>query len=401
MTDKDKDFAALFSEFESREPKKGRVEAKVGDMVHGKVVAIGRETVVVEIAVGRIEGVMDLDQLRDAEGNLTVKEGDTIEARVVDTMGKDGCVVLRRAMVKAKGPEAKAELAQAAQLGLSVEGTVTAVNKGGVDVIVAGVRGFCPISQLDSRHVPDASVFIGKKMQFRVTRYDVDRRGDNLVVSRRALLEEEARGQAEITRTKLSVGAVLTGEVVAIKEFGAFIDLGGIQGMLPASELGFARNARPSELLSVGQRLDVQILRIEKTDDPKRPERISLSLKAMTQDPWDEVPQRFPAGTEVSGTIVKVEAFGAFVSLAPGIEGLLHISELSGGKQARHARELAKVGNTITVTVLALDLERHRISLGLGERSDVVSQEDVDAARSFSGPSRLGTFADLFKGKKP
>lgn len=397
MSDKEKDFASLFAEFESREPKKGRVEAKVGEMVRGKVISIGRETVVVEIAVGRIEGVMDLDQVRDPEGNLTVKEGDTIEARVVDTMGKDGCVVLRRAMAKAKGPEAKAELAQAAALGLAVEGTVTAVNKGGVDVMVAGVRGFCPISQLDSRHVPDASVFMGNKYQFRVTRYDVDRRGDNLVLSRRALLEEEARGQAEITRTKLSVGAILPGVVVAIKDFGAFIDLGGIQGMLPASELGFSRNARPSELLSEGQRLDVQILRIEKTEDPKRPERISLSLKAMEQDPWDEVPQRFPAGTQVVGTIEKVEAFGAFVSLAPGIEGLLHIGELSGGKPARHARELAKVGSTVTVTVLALDRERRRISLGLGERSDVVSQEDAEAARSFSGPSRLGTFADLFK----
>jgi small subunit ribosomal protein S1 len=398
MTDNDQDFASLLAEFERREPPQGRVQAKVGDMVRGKILSIGRETVVVEIAAGRIEGVMDLDQLRDPDGQLTAKEGDPVEARVVETMGKDGCVVLRRTMV-AKGAEAKAELSQAAAMGLAVEGTVTALNKGGVEVMVAGVRGFCPISQLDLRHVADASVFVGNKYSFRVTRYETDRRGENLVVSRRALLEEEARGKAELTRAKLTVGAVLPGVVVALKDFGAFVDLGGMEGMLHVSELGFSRDARPAEVLRIGQKLDVQVLRIEKTDDPKRPERIALSLKSMEKDPWEDVEARFPAGTKAAGTVRKVEQFGAFVELAPGIEGLLHIGELSGGKAARHARELAKVGDTLTVTVLALDRERRRISLGLGERHDVVSQEDVEAARAAAGPSRLGTLGDLFKKK--
>ena len=399
MTDNEQDFASLLAEFDSREPKQGRVQAKVGDMVRGKITSIGRETVVVEIAAGRIEGVMELDQLRDPDGSISAKEGDMVEARVVETMGKDGCVVLRRSMV-AKGAEAKAELSQAAEMGLAVEGTVTTLNKGGVEVMVAGVRGFCPISQLDLRHTPDASVFVGNKYKFRVTRYETDRRGENLVLSRRALLEEEAKGKAEITRAKLTIGAVLPGVVVAIKDFGAFVDLGGMEGMLHVSELGFSRDARPADILAIGQRLDVQILRIEKTDDPKRSERIALSLKSMEKDPWDDIQTRFPAGTKVAGTVRKVEQFGAFIELTPGIEGLLHIGELSDGKQVRHARELAKVGDTLTVTVLALDRERRRISLGIGERHDVVSQEDVDAARAISGPSRLGTFADLFK-KKP
>ncbi len=398
MHEKDQDFASLLAEFEQRNPGGDRLQARVGDTVRGRLTRIGQESAVVEIAGGAGEGMIDLDQLRDEDGNLTVKLGDEIEARVIETMGKKGCVVLRRAM--ARGPEARSELIQAAALGLAVEGTVTAVNKGGVEVTVAGVRGFCPISQLDSRHVEDAAEFVGRKYQFRVTRYDVDRRGANLVVSRRVLLEEEARGRAEKVRSKLVVGAVLPGVVAAIKDFGAFIDLGGIEGMLHVSELGYSRTTSPAEVLAVGQRLDVQVLRIEKTEDPKRPERIALSLKAMARDPWEDVRARLSPGTQVAGKVVRVEQFGAFVELVPGLEGLVHVSELGAGKQVRHAREICKVGDTLTVTVLALDHERRRISLGVGERDDVVSQEDMDRAHAVSGSGRLGTLGDLFRAKK-
>jgi small subunit ribosomal protein S1 len=396
---KKEDFASMLAEYEGRQNREGRPEVRVGDNVRGRVAMIGQESAVVEIDGGAVEGMIDLDQLRDGDGNLCVKPGDEIEARVVETMGKKGCVILRRAM--ARGPEAKAELAQAAQLGLAVEGTVMAVNKGGVEVLVAGVRGFCPISQLETRHVADAAEYVGRKFQFRVTRYDVDRRGANLVVSRRALLEEEARGRAEKVRAKLVVGAVLPGVVASIKEFGAFIDLGGIEGMLHASELGFSRNNRPGEVLAVGQHLDVQVLKIEKTDDSRRPERISLSLKSMERDPWQDVRARFPSGTQLVGKVVRVEPFGAFVELAPGIEGLVHSSELAGGKPIRHAREMCKVGDSMTVTVLALDHERRRISLGAGERGDVVSQEDMAAARAVSGVAHFGTLGDLLRAKKP
>lgn len=396
---KHEDFASMLAEFEGRERRQPRFEARVGDTVRGRVMTIGQESAVVDIGGGAVEGMIELDQLRDGDGNLGVKVGDEIEARVIETMGKRGCVVLRRAM--ARGPEAKAELSQAAQLGLAVEGTVVAVNKGGVEVLVAGVRGFCPISQLEARHVADAAEYVGRKLQFRITRYDVDRRGDNLVLSRRALLEEEARGRAEKVRAKIVPGAVLPGVVVAIKDFGAFVDLGGVEGMLHASELGFSRSARPSEVLSLGQRLDVQILKIEKTSDAKRPERISLSLKSLERDPWQDVQARFPAGTQLTGKVVKVEQFGAFVELAPGVEGLVHTSELAGGKQLRHAREMCKPGDSLVVTVLALDHERRRISLGTGERNDVVSQEDLDAARAAAGPARFGTLGDLLRASSP
>ncbi|HEY5281396.1 MAG TPA: S1 RNA-binding domain-containing protein [Polyangia bacterium] len=398
MSEKDQDFASMLAEFEQKNPSGNRAQAQVGDTVRGRLTSIGQESAVVEIGDGTMEGMIELDQLRDEDGNLTAKIGDAIEARVVETMGSKGCVILRRSV--ARGPEARAELTQAAELGLTVEGTVTAVNKGGVEVTVAGVRGFCPISQLDSRHVPDPAEYVGHKYQFRVTRYDVDRRGANLVVSRRALLEEEARGRAEAVRGKLVVGSVLPGVVSTIKDFGAFVDLGGIEGMLHVSELGYSRTTRPGDVLAVGQRLDVQILRIEKTDDPKRPERISLSLKSMAQDPWDDVATRFPAGTQVAGKVVRVEQFGAFIELAPGLEGLVHTSELATGKQVRHAREACKVGDTLTVTVLALDRERRRISLGVGERGDVVTPEDMDRARAVALPGRFGTLGDLLRAKK-
>jgi len=390
----DQDFASLLAEFEGKDKGAGQRLA-MGDSVRGRVARIGHESAVVEIVGSTAEGMIALEQLRDGDGNLTVKVGDEIEARVAEDMGKAGCVVLRKTM--ARGPEAKAELAQAAQLGLTVEGTVTSVNKGGVDVMVAGVRGFCPISQLEARHVADANEYVGRKLQFRVSRYEVDRRGTNLIVSRRALLEEEARGRAEKTRTKLTVGAILPGVVASIKDFGAFVDLGGIEGMLHVSELGFSRSQRPSEVLSVGQQLEVQVLKIEKTDDPKRPERISLSLKSMQRDPWDDIRDRFPAGTQVTGKVVRVEQFGAFIELSPGVEGLLHASELASGKQVRHAREVCKVGDSLTVTVLELDHERRRLSLGLGERGDVVTQEDRDAARVAGGSGGWGTLGDLLK----
>ena len=208
------------------------------------------------------------------------------------------------------------------------------------------------------------------------------------------------------TRQKLIVGAVLPGTVTAIKDFGAFVDLGGIEGMLPASELGFTRGVRPGEVLTVGQQLEVQVLRIERTDDPRRPERISLSLKSLAQDPWDEVPSRFPAGSKVTGKIVRLEPFGAFVELAPGIEGLLHIGQLAGqqerrrpARHLRHARDAAKVGDTKEMTVLSIDRERRRISLGLGDNVDQIDPEALAAARA-ANPGKLGTLGDLLKNKK-
>ncbi|HVV65637.1 MAG TPA: S1 RNA-binding domain-containing protein, partial [Rhizomicrobium sp.] len=332
---------------------------------------------------------------------LTVTTGATVEARVVRLGDRPGFVYLARSA--GGGAESRGDLATAAQSGLPVEGVVTAVNKGGVEVDLRGVRAFCPISQLELRPVADASVYIGRKLMFRITRYEEDRRGPNVVLSRRALLEEENQARAAETRGKLSVGAVLSGVVVAIKDFGAFVDVGGIEGLLPASEIGFQRGARPSDFLTVGQPVTVQVLKIEKRDDPRRPEQVSFSLKALERDPWLDAAEKLPAGTMVRGTVTRVEPFGAFVEVAPGVEGLLHISELaSGNRQLRHAREAVKPGESIEVAVLAIDSEKRRISLGLAAREAGVDVEGRAAAsRASGGGQGLGTLGDLLKGKLP
>jgi small subunit ribosomal protein S1 len=388
------DFAALMAEFDKKSGGQKPRAAAVGDVVKARVISVGRDAVFLALPDGRTEGMLELEELRDEDGRVTVKVGDEIEARIAEQGDRAEFVLLRR--LAGRGKTAPDELEQAFGLGIPVEGTVAAVNKGGVEVTIAGLRGFCPISQLELRQVEDAGAYVGRKLSFRITKYEADRRGVNLVLSRRVLLEEEARARGVQTRAKLSLGAVLPGEVVAIKDFGAFVDLGGIEGMLPASELGFVRGVRPADVLSVGQQLQVQVLRIEKTDDPRRPERISLSLKSLERDPWDDIAEKFPAGSKVSGKVTRVEPYGAFIELGSGVEGLAHVGELSGGKQVRHARELVKVGDTREVTVLAIDRERRRISLGVGERGDDVDPADIAAARA---PGKLGTLGDLFKKK--
>ncbi len=387
MTKPDEDFADLLKEFDARDGggKKKRRDVEPGDVIRGRIVSIGRESVFISLGAGKSEGSLDLNELRDADGNVTAKVGDEIEARVVEAGGESGAVVLRRSL--RPGAEGKAELSQAHQLRIPVEGTITAVNKGGLDVMVAGVRGFCPVSQLELRHVDDPSSYIGRKLTFLITKYEEDRRGINMVVSRRALLEAEGRDR----RAKLVVGAVLPGVVTTLKEFGAFVDLGGVEGMLHVSEIGYQRDTRPADHLAVGQRLQVQVIKIDN-------ERISLSLKSLERDPWEDVATRFAPGTKVKGKVMRVEAFGAFVELEPGVDGLLHVEELAAGRQTRHARELAKPGDLLEVTVLSVDQERRRISLGVGDRPDAVDPADLQA--HMTGGSKLGTLGDLFRQQK-
>jgi small subunit ribosomal protein S1 len=398
----DEDFAAMFAASEKASGGARRPRLAIGDRVRGNVVSIGHEVTVLELAGGG-EGTLETLELRDDSGQLTAKIGDTLEARVVAMGEKQGFVALRRGA--GQGGGGKANLAEAAATGLPVEGMITGVNKGGLEVDVAGVRAFCPLSQLELRPVADPGAYVGRRLEFRVMRHEEDRRGTNVVLSRRALLEEEARGRAAETRGKVVVGAVLSGVVTALKDFGAFVDVGGIEGLLPASEISFQRGVRPSEVLAVGQPVTVQVMRVEKRDDPRRPEQVSFSLKALERDPWQDAAGQFPAGTIVSGQVMRAEPFGAFVQLVPGVEGLIHISELGAGKPLRHAREAVKPGDTLEVAVLAFEPEQRRISLGLASREARVDDEGRAAAARASGggggKGGMGTLGDLLKGKLP
>jgi small subunit ribosomal protein S1 len=403
------DFAQMLADFEKETgaaPKTAKdkhvrkKDARVGDLVRVRVVSIGHDAAFVDLGA-KAEGMLDLADLRDADGKPKVKVGDEVDAHVVEVNGKAGCPVLRIAgMGMGRGTAKVAELESAAQHGIPVDGTVTGVNKGGVEVLVAGIRAFCPISQLELRHVADASVYIGQKLTFKITKYDTSGRNTDLVLSRRALLEEEQRRKAETTRKQLVEGAVMRGVVTTLKDYGAFVDLGGVEGMIHVSELGFARVGKPADVLTVGQPVEVVVLKITPPEGPRGQERIALSLKALERDPWQDVSDRFPAGRRLPGTVMRLESFGAFLELEPGIEGLLHISELAaGGGHVHHAKDKAKVGQVLEVVVNSVDVERHRISLGLASRVDetTVDAEGAAQAARASGPKTLGTFGDLLK----
>jgi small subunit ribosomal protein S1 len=380
MADNDDDFASMFAASEGGKPKSKR--PRTGDVIKGKVISIGQTSVFVDVG-GKAEGQLDRDQVSDKEGKILVAVGDTVEARVV---GDEGGVLSLRVKLGGRGPDLRAELQQAAELGIPVEGVVTEVVKGGVSVDVSGVRGFCPASQIEGRFVEDLSVYVGQRLSFRVTRYEAR----NLVLSRRALVEEENKKLAVETRKKLEPGVVLRGKVVSFKPFGAFVDIGGIEGMLHISELGHQRVERPEDVLSVGQEIDVAVLKIEPGE---KGERISLSLKALADDPWRDTLGSLVEGTRVKGKITRLQAFGAFVEIAPGVEGLVHISELGANRRINHPKEVVEVGQEIEAVVLQVDHEKHRIGLSMAASKDGTA-EDFAAAKPNS-PQRLGTFGDL------
>ncbi len=385
MADQDDDFASMFAESEKGAPRQKR--PKVGDMVKGKIISLGKDAVFVDVG-GKAEGVLEREQVTDKEGALLVKIGDVVEARVVADAG--GVLQLRTKV--GRGPQASAELQQAYDLGIPVEGTVTEVIKGGVSVDVAGVRGFCPASQIDARFVEDLSGYVGQKLLFRITKYEPR----NLVLSRRALVEEEREKLAAVTRKKLEIGLVVRGKVVGFKPFGAFVDIGGLEGMLHVSELGYSRIEKPEDVLKLGQEVDVAILKIEPGE---KGERISLSLKALANDPWNDATAHLREGQRVKGKVTRLQPFGAFVELAPSVEGLVHISELGAGRRIQHPKEVVSVGQDVEATILAVDHERRRLSLSLAASKDGSPEDIAEVAKvqAQTQSSKLGTFGDLLQ----
>lgn len=365
--DEAKDFGQLLAEHEQKAPK----APSSGQKVKGNIVSIGDEWVFVDLG-GKAEGRIAAAELKDAEGNLTVKEGDSIDATVTGTDPESGALLLqRRAGGKGKGKkpaEVVPEIRQAAENSLPLEGLVTGLNKGGAEVQVYGMRAFCPLSQLDLRYVENPQQFVGQKLMFKVNRLEEGNRGGrgpNIVLSRRQLLEEEQQSRASETREKLQVGAVLHGRVTSLTSYGAFVDLGGIEGMLHVSEIGHTRTTHPQDVFQVGDEVEVQVIKIEKGKDEKRPERISLSRRSLQADPWNEAASRFSEGMEVPGRVMRTETFGAFVELAPGLEGLVHISEMGAGRRLNHSREAVQPGQEVQVRVLGVDTARRRISLSM------------------------------------
>jgi small subunit ribosomal protein S1 len=294
----------------------------------------------------------------------------------------------------AKGVRDRELLQEAARSRIPVEGRVIERNKGGFTVEVAGLRAFCPISQIELRFCDNPDVHLGQRYSFLITKYEMEGRRPDVVVSRKALLQAEADRLAEELRKTLKEGDVVSGTVVNIRDFGAFVDLGGLEGLLPISELSHSRVGKVSDVLSVGEEVHVQVVSFDRAKD-----RISLSLKRLEADPWDEAMRDFPQGTRLMARVVRLQPFGAFVELTPGLDGLIHVSNMNAPERVQHPRDLLKEGQEVQVEVLSVDPEKRRIALARlpaeGEFGDVpvmgaVLEGVVDSHAPFGVFVRLG-----------
>jgi len=377
------DFAALFANQQTGPA------LEVGQAVRGRVIQIAAESVFVDVG-GKGEAWIDRAELTDDDGRLRVAIGDEVEATVVSTRDE-----IRLSYKLQRGAQARQALAAAVDSGIPVEGKVAAVIKGGYEVTVGGLRAFCPFSQMELRRVATPEDYLGKVLEFRVTKFGEN--GRNIVLSRRQILEERAAEAAEATRQKLVPGAVLPGTVDSLAEFGAFVDLGGIHGLVPMSEISHVRVARAGDRLRVGEAVTVKVLRV---DEDKG--RISLSLKALEGDPWEGVSGRLRERQVVRGRLVRATDFGIFVELLPGVDGLLHISEIPRSRQGA-MREAVAAGAEVTVMIVTIDPAKRRIGLALapenaaaGDRVEssvavgAVLTGTVERVESFGAFVRLG-----------
>ncbi len=347
MSEPEDDFAALFAA--SLQVK--RYER--GQTIEGTIVAIGREEAFVNVG-GKGEAIIALDELKNDEGALEAAVGDRIQAVVVSTEG--GLTLSRRL---ARGAATDRQLEDAFHAGLPVEGKVEQAVKGGYEVRLGRQRAFCPISQIDIIRNTEPAQHIGRVYAFRVIEYREG--GRTLVVSRRALLEEEQQARAADVRRSIVPGAVLTGRVTSILEFGAFVDLGaGIQGLLHVSEMGWSRVPDISQIVTPGEEITVKVLRVD--EDTRK---IALGLKQLSADPWSTVHTRYEVGQVRTGRITRLAEFGAFVELEPGVEALAHASTFPPtGHSGGWARSIA-VGTTATVEILSLDSEKKRLGVAI------------------------------------
>ncbi len=353
-------FAALFeAQGPSATPARRRRDVKVGDRLEAKVLQIGKDLVFVELD-GKQQAFIEIGEVRNEEGEVDLMIGDTLRAHVVEVDEARGSIRLGRSLGK---PGNMAGIEAAKHAGLPVDGKVVAVNKGGLEVdLGGGTRAFCPMGQAADRFLEDANTLIGQSLKFVVT----DVRDKNIVVSRRAAIQSEQRENMAKAMSDIVVGAVLRGTVSSIRDFGAFVDLGGVEGLIPRSEISHDRGVNVADALKAGDVVEVSVREVKDVDaseqsksGDKRKHRgptkkITLSLKALAADPWEGLD--LVAGRVVLGTVTRSTEFGRFVRLAPGVEGLLHVSEL--GREFK-----AEEGEEVRVVVKKLDRESKKISL--------------------------------------
>lgn len=386
------DFAAMFEAYEAGM----QDNVRVGDKITGTVIAIDGSSVFIGTGTKR-DGVIAREELLNAEGELTVAVGDEIELYVVNTGG--GELKLSKAM-GGKGGFEQLEQIQAA--GLPVDGKVVGAVKGGFSVMVLGKRAFCPMSQLDDRFVDNAEEYVGKTFQFAIIK--IEQGGRNLVVSRRELLmREKAESQAKF-QSEVKEGDVVQGTVKRLTDFGAFIEVApGVEGLCHISELSYARLEKTSDAVKIGDVLPVKIVEIGQAK--KGGLKIGLSAKQAQQNPWDTAGDQFKNGDKVPGKVIRLADFGAFVEIAPGLEGLVHLSEMAYGRRIMKAEDVVKVGDIVTVAIKDIDPVKRRISLSLKDAegdpwNEVENQLSIGAEVTGTVESfgKYGLFVTLLPG---
>lgn len=361
-----------------------------GQEIETSIIQIADEWVFIDTG-SKSEGVIALSEFKDEEGNIGIKTGDTVRAYFLSSRNSERLFTTKLSL-ESTGKEF---LEDAYHNGIPVQGVVEKEVKGGYEIRLAGkTRAFCPFSQLGLGRIEDSSTVTGSELTFRVTQYG--EKGRNIVLSHRAIVDQEREKRKLELKETLKVGMTVTGTVTSIKKFGAFIEADGIEGLIPVSELSWGRVDDIEGILSIGQKVDVVISSLDWDNN-----KYSFSLKEKLPDPWDVIINKYPEGSVHKGKVARCEKFGAFITLEPGIDGLLHISELGKEKRINHAREVLTAGQEIDVRINGIDKEKRRLSLGLVSNE---KDEEKEVFESFSSASSkaggsFGTLGDLLKTK--
>ena len=342
-------FADLFAESLAKQ------EMKQGEVIPAEVVRVDYNYVVVNAGL-KSESFIPIEEFKNDRGEVDVKVGDFVSVAIESLENGYGDTVLSRD--KAKRLAAWMNLEEALETGELVTGTVTGKVKGGLTVMTNGIRAFLPGSLVDTRPVKDTTPYEGKTMEFKVVKINQEFR--NVVVSHKALIEAELEAQKQVIMSKLEKGQILEGTVKNITSYGVFVDLGGVDGLIHITDLSWGRVNHPEEIVALDQKIQVVILDF---DDAKK--RIALGLKQLTPHPWEALDQNLKVGDKVKGRVVVMADYGAFVEIAPGVEGLIHVSEMSWSQHLRSAQEFMKVGDEVEAVILTLDREERKMSLGI------------------------------------
>ena len=363
-----------------------------GQKLTARVLKVSAEWIFIDTGQ-KGEGVVDRKEFLDLDGNVTVKEGDNITAYFISSSHGE----MRFTTRLGGGASGTAQLEDAWRSGIPVEGQVEKEIKGGFEIKLGGTaRAFCPFSQIALRRVENTESLIGTRLAFRITDYAEN--GRNIVVSRRSLLEEEQRLLKDEAQAGIEEGMTVSGTVISLQDFGAFVDIGGLEGLIPISEIGWNRVKDVRDVLSVGQQVQVVVKVIDREKD-----RISLSIKDTLADPWDQVAQQYPEGSFHTGSVSRLAPFGAFVTLASGVDGLLHISKLGAGKRINHPREVVKEGEIVEVKIESFDRANRRLSLALAGVARAAEEEEATLAeyrrQATEAPAGMGTLGDLLQAR--